>query len=300
MKNTIFLLGAKDPEMDIIQELLEEKHLNFQFARASNGRSNATNAYQSINDLSRYKRAIFIECDNINPPNISTFIDHHREGDFGYEYDYNFFLKASSLGQLISLLINEGLMDDLYEETCSDELQVNEYTYFKNKWMFKKNNEVCFVIPEKYVRIAAIDHDLSAVYEGKCKGISMDDVRSERIKDIGITAEGERELIALFSRYEGIFKGENKNILNLTHLDLGVGYTMDYLCLRELSMIKRQPIFIKTKDYGDDRSKFIFIGVTKDFVTRVLEERTYKNYTFVEVFGVPNRRYVGGFTKEGE
>ena len=105
-----FVLGGEDTEMRYISEILESRGLNFVYASDSMGnRVNRRGAYSTeIPKLSR--KQVWVEC---RPRGYGSkemqslgyhLIDHHNEGDPGYNKSPNKYWEASSMEQLCELI----------------------------------------------------------------------------------------------------------------------------------------------------------------------------------------------------
>ena len=178
----IFLLGAKDPEMDAIEKILQENGQKYIYASIDGERCHPGNSYVSdhfytdnnsylaSNDLGKYNSIVYIECNTVKEYKNTVYIDHHKEGDYGYDMDHKDFLEASSIGQLIKYLIEDssfkGESKDFYMRSFLD-----GFLYFDDKWSYRKSDNEFITIPKEYVVIAASDHSLLQAYQGDCLGI---------------------------------------------------------------------------------------------------------------------------------
>lgn len=131
-----FILGANDPEMREIVQVLTAAGEKFAYACQRGARVRATNAY-SANSISgalpEGAELVFVECAVLflNP---AIIIDHHQPGHPGYDCAPADYLNGSSLGQVLSLLGKE---------------------------------------PTELQRIiCAADHCPDAAYRGECPGVS--------------------------------------------------------------------------------------------------------------------------------
>lgn len=105
-----FVLGGDDTEMRYITDILEEKGLSFVFASDEMGnRVTRRGAYRvDIPKLSR--KQVWVEC---RPRDYSShemqslgyhLIDHHNDGDPGFNKGPNKYWEASSIGQVCNLI----------------------------------------------------------------------------------------------------------------------------------------------------------------------------------------------------
>lgn len=143
----IYVLGARDPEMDEIERVLKESELSYLYAKVNGVRVNPGNAYKADNrnEIPLNTRAVFIECE-MREIGRAVVIDHHRPNDPGYSKPPELFWEASSLGQLLNLL---GI-----ERTKEQEI------------------------------LAAMDHCYCAAIQDKCPGVSGGEVLRKKMDEI--------------------------------------------------------------------------------------------------------------------
>lgn len=141
-----FILGAQDPEMRAIEELLIKNKIEYAFAGFDEQRSNAARANESncilvkkpgkdylVEDVFRRDQAFaVVEC-RLPGSTPSLIIDHHEPGDPGFTMPPDRYMEGSSLGQVLALL-NEAPTDT-------------------------------------HRLLCAADHCLSAAYQGECPGV---------------------------------------------------------------------------------------------------------------------------------
>lgn len=140
-----FLLGAADPEMGRIEELLKACEKPFAYAQKDGKRCHSGNAYEAdLVDVPDDHMLVYVECEC--PAYQDNFIlcDHHKPGDPGFEAQPKDFFIASSIGQVLHLL----------------------------------NREPC----DTDRLVAAADHCLSAAYQGQCPGVDPKDLRKFRLE----------------------------------------------------------------------------------------------------------------------
>ena len=300
MDNTLFVLGAHDPEMAKIESIL--RLLGYQFVYALDGekRSIVSSAYSSTHFNVFNLNIVYIECDSIYDNDKMVFLDHHKEGDYGYLLDYNDFIEASSLGQFFKYI----LIHDFYYVVSILNLKVDsfkrsykEVMYFNNDNWYLDTKEGTVIIPEDIVLLSGIDHCLSDAYKGKCKGIDKDllfEIRiSQLSSNLNMNIEDIKELVNKYIKKLNYYCGA-KDILNLLDYNVGEGfYSHEYLILREVAIYKDIPIAIKQKD--NDLEKLMFLSLNKIQVEEILENEYFNNIKLKKVFGVPVRGYAGGF-----
>jgi hypothetical protein len=104
-----FILGANDPEMREIVQVLTAAGENFAYACQRGVRVRATNAYDA-NSLSaplpKDVEIVFVEC-SVRFVYPAVIVDHHQPGHPGFDCAPADYLKGSSLGQVLALLGKE-------------------------------------------------------------------------------------------------------------------------------------------------------------------------------------------------
>jgi hypothetical protein len=144
---TLFVLGAADPEMHAIEDLLAGLHAPFVFATVGRNRVYPGNAYRAampaaaMAALRSGNDVYLVECIG-DAPRAARRIDHHRPGDPGYGQPPAGFWAASSIGQTVATLRTQLARD--------------------------------IVVTPGMRLVAAADHCLGAAYRGECPGIEPD------------------------------------------------------------------------------------------------------------------------------
>jgi hypothetical protein len=143
----IYVLGARDPEMDEIERVLKERELSYLYAKVNGVRVNPGNAYKADNrnEIPLNTRKVFVECEMLEIGR-DVVIDHHRPNDPGYGKPPELFWEGSSLGQLLDHL---GIERTKEQET-----------------------------------LAAMDHCYCAAIQDKCPGISGKEVLHKKMDEI--------------------------------------------------------------------------------------------------------------------
>lgn len=151
MRDKFYVLGAQDPEMREIEQILKSHGIPYGYAAVGLTRCNAKTAYQADSVITEVfgrrpvRRVVpptvdlvTVECrlPASRPP--SLLIDHHNEGDAGYEAPPTDYMAGASLGQLLRAL---GLAP-----TTTQRL------------------------------LAASDHCLTAAYQGECPGVDPEEL----------------------------------------------------------------------------------------------------------------------------
>ena len=178
MNKTLAILGAPDPEMHAIEDLLVTAGVQVAHAMADGRRVHPGNAYRADSRGGSYtpwrenptelhtnlqNTVIWVECGPADGSALETAfagikcisIDHHRPGDHGYGMPPANYWEASSIGQTAGLL------------------GVNATHHL--------------------LMVAAADHCLAAAYRGECPGVDPDELMRWRAES---RAEFQRRPVA--------------------------------------------------------------------------------------------------------
>jgi len=184
MRKRLWVLGAPDPEMEAIEQLLADEGETFAYALDADGaRVHPGNAYRTVNVSSSAGPdddpegwiVYFVECD-LPGCDPSPNIDHHRPGDHGYGRPPEEFLPASSIGQVWEILHGfpvfrggrwtDGTYTDSHQGPGDFDRVPGE-------------EDLC-EIPREIILVAAADHCLGAAYRGECPGVDPDELMTWR------------------------------------------------------------------------------------------------------------------------
>ncbi len=153
MRKRLYILGADDPEMSLIEKGLRNAKQLIAYATVGGKRVAPFNAYEP-EDLRfadskehEFLSVVLVECSMpacLEGAKPELIIDHHRPGDPGFGEPPEKFWEASSIGQLFAHAEREGF--DLGLDMHQAKLA------------------------------AAADHCLGAAYKGRCPGINVEDL----------------------------------------------------------------------------------------------------------------------------
>lgn len=264
LDTSIFVLGAPDPEMDRMKQVLSDYGLPFIYALdGPDQRVNPRTAYSTAYPLNLSGLTpIFVECAPSGTPRPSAVIDHHRIGDPGYDSEPKDFATAASIGQLSMLL---GL-----EMTHPDEI------------------------------LAAMDHCFAAAVRGECPGVSPEDVISRKIDSIVDTHdvpfhEVQRLIRISVDRIESateVLIGET-SVKDLRNIDLGPENS-----LAQLTMVTAQALtdsqLLLTERVSEGVEKVTLRSSDPNVIRHFMGIWTFFQ-GYPEVYGVPNRGYAGAY-----
>ena len=262
-RQTCFVLGARDPEMREIADVLKSQGLQSVHAALDERPVLARTAYEANGVVSISRRGrpypvalpqnvplVFVECE-LQHRTPQWRVDHHNPGDPGYPMPPARYLEGSSLGQVLHLLERE---------------------------------------PDATLRLlAAADHCLTAAYRGECPGVDPNELlflrASWRARMSGRTlsdvVEGILRAAAQVERHydttsrESIFPDPTMIVPELAEGAAYVGRPIRY---REL--------------YPTGELKEMLKGGTPEHIERFMAEHRDQGR---EVYGNPHRGYAGAY-----
>lgn len=266
-----FVLGADDPEMKRIEQCLKENNIRYIFAEKDGVRVHAGNAYEANNEIDCLEEANgvgFIEC-WVKNITPSYIIDHHRPGDPGHGKPPELCWEASSLGQLHKFLdVTPKVGDDV---------------------------------------LAAMDHCFNAAVQGRCPGVSSQEVLEFKIKSgivdtLGVSREvvlgAIEEWVHKFGSY--CFPGCAMELANRSAFFIyehtGVGYSLSYLTAQVAASVHGKAVVLRVKDTPEATvDRLMLCGdVTEEMIAEFIEKNPLN---LDRVFGSPSRGYAGGYVK---
>ncbi len=150
-----FILGAMDPEMGLIREVLDFASMPWRHAMRGGKRVYPGNAYAADApdlDPARHATVYAVECGWRDEPGDVRHIDHHHPGDPGYGQPPARYFQAASIGQVFAVL-----GDTLAQAGRPGDLARLRERYTRDAHL-----------------AAAADHCLGAAYRGQCPSIDPD------------------------------------------------------------------------------------------------------------------------------
>ena len=264
-KTFFFLLGADDPEMRRIEEILKTKGIIYDYARVNGRRVHPGNAYQADPVARSFLwQFMVVECAFSGMSADTVIIDHHRPGDPGFNKGPVLYWEASSLGQFYRLL-------PLSEPNQSDRV------------------------------LAAMDHCPVAAWRSECPGITPQEILHRKIVEIASvhhvsldTIRNQiREFEEILIQHESIRIG-TQDVIHLRRF-LGHGYSIPLLCAQVAVLkIGKTALFVH-KDHTHSPFKLSLYGhVTPETVEAFMTTWAPAN-GLKKICGVPSRGYAGGY-----
>ena len=205
-----WILGAPDPEMQRIEDLLAQAGEQVAHALDETGqRVHPGNAYRAVALSAPVPDGAAVYAVECGGPAISAgavAIDHHRPGDPGYGCPPEYFLPASSIGQVIAQLARLGRLPEWPPASTvpgggAGAFVLHAWAPAPTWWddelggwrggdtpspswavsVQSGDTAIYRIIPLSYVLAAAADHCLAAAYRGECPGVDPDALMRWRV-----------------------------------------------------------------------------------------------------------------------
>lgn len=317
--NRIWILGAPDPEMELIEKLLRECGEEYIYALDDRGeRVHPGNAYRCpVPEVPEGSTVYAVECTNIFPEGWVR-IDHHRPGDPGYGRPPAEFLAASSIGQVIATLARSTagpvLLDGLQDsalwrpgEMAPCQEKPGGFSLWHGQWVVGTVNPrmggvgrfghyLGWGVPQDLVLAAAADHCLAAAYAGECPGVAPEALvkwRAEtRAAHQGRSAD---DVLADVERARYLLRDECPRVaLSLYHTVIDARRIYRVPELSEAAF-RDGKTYITTVVDRDGREKVVLGGCTTPEVVRAFMEQWAPGEGLEDIYGDPERGFAGGY-----
>ena len=262
LDSVVFVLGARDPEMDRIEHVLYRIGAGLTHATIDGVRCHAGNAYKADMVFTN-KMLVWVECGSSNMSCPHIRIDHHNRGDFGFNMGPENYWEGSSIGQLYRLLLANG-------------------------------SNQCFLDSvfgaDKYL-IAASDHCPAAAYKGLCTGIEPDVLAGYRAvrnaeflkMDIEEYIDGLNNSIELAKALPVMELGGEPYSVALRPIDY----------LNEVSLRLGIAVeYVMDGNARDPRTKVGLLGGSPALTAAWMKA---KEGMLTDIYGAPARGYAGGY-----
>jgi hypothetical protein len=271
---TLYLLGAKDPEMDRIAEVLDSQGQNFEFAMKNGERVTPATAYAADPVAADdYDRIVYVECRPVPEPKgkSSKVIDHHREGDPGYNKGPSQYWEASSLGQLFEELKLTPTRQDLV--------------------------------------LAATDHCFPAALRGECPDytapgarIAEEEVLNLKIEEIAEGSGTDKDYVKQrVEHFQELLEAASmvkigfERIKDMRNKYLGEGYSLDLLTAQIAVALSKKAALLCSSDPRSKSKKYTIYGNVKPETITAFKEEWAPAQGFKDIYGVPHRGYAGAY-----
>lgn len=271
LNSVVFVLGAPDPEMGRVQEVLGTiggsvssvvVEAKIEFATVNGVRCHAGNAYK-VDSIHTDKMLVWIECGSAEMVCPFISIDHHNDGDFGFGMNAENYWQGSSIGQLHRLLLVNGAHPAVLDKLFG---------------------------ADRYL-VAASDHCPSAAYKGQCPGVDAQELADYR-------AARNAEFLSMdVEKYIASLSVSMEKAVSLPEMELGgeVYYVasepIDYL--NEVSL--RLGIAVEYVMDGNARDPRTKIGLLGGSPALTAAWMAAKEGVLVGIYGTPARGYAGGY-----
>lgn len=292
-KSFVYILGSMDVEMATIETLLKREKCLVVHA-TTNGFSSvrASKAYEAAEEPS--PSTVWIECAPREGKDALTkagavLIDHHHEGDPGFDKGPEDYLAASSIGQLVYFMVRNGYSPDWSPEKTAD----NDGYYYTQAEVYLVYQGIKYTIPEEIKYVAASDHCLATAYQGVCRGINVEQLKMWRV-----------EKIARFRNIDSIsclakITESGTEVLTAPKITIGGHEVADVRAsslkyLKEASARIGVPI-LSSKPFSNGKGEKIVIQATNPDIIKAFIEEWGPNMGVVNIYGNPYRGMAGGY-----
>lgn len=275
MSKLFFILGADDPEMQVIKRLLGALGLKWAHAVREGAPVHPGNAYKgdgTTRPIPTTARVAVVEC-HIEGVTPDVVFDHHRPGDPGFGFPPSQFWQGSSVGQVWEYLINGGGLEG---EPMKLVLQAQEAGF--RQWEAEL--------------AAAADHCLGHAYRGRCPGVdpvalrlwrAMTRAHHQGVRPADILDRVEDAFIQLRSLPETRIGGVNFRDAR--------GETIPEL--PEASAQMGEPVIYSLTDSRSKREKVGVLNGIPEAVEAFMSAAP--DMGLVDVYGDPQRGFAGGY-----
>ena len=303
----VWALGAPDPEMQRIEDLLSGLGEQVVHALDATGQRVHPGAYYRATALSAPvpdgATVYAIECGGPAIPAGAVVIDHHRPGDPGYGRPPAEFLAASSIGQVLAELAR---LDVLPEDWRYVGIHPDDPTYWDRagelvpspggrtvRYWHALGMSYDYRIPADHVLAAAADHCLAAAYRGECPGVEPDELMRWRVA-VRAAHQGRPvdELLADVEQARARLRAAPAVALG------------DRLAARDLrgehvpelpeAAVREGMAYMATITDRDGRQKIV-LGAADAETVRAFLERWAPREGLVDLYGDPARGFAGGY-----
>ena len=256
-----FILGALDPEMHTIEQLLAQHSRHFTHATLNGRRVISGNAYvaDALNgQIDWTQPVVWVECSVPALRREQHWVaDHHKPGDPGYSLPAERYWQGSSLGQVCAFL---GIAQ-------SKALSI----------------------------IAASDHCLNHAYQGHCPGVEPHEVRQSRINS---RAQFQRispaQMLSKINAAIDVINGlPTIEIAGYPFKDAMDRFVPE---LPEASAMLNMPIIYTRREAKLGLTKVGVLNGTAPALTAWMKWAAEQNY-LIQLYGDPDRGYAGAYVR---
>lgn len=293
MKNRIWILGAPDPEMELIESLLRECGEEIIHATDESGRRvHPGNAYRCpVPEVPDGSTVYAVECIDVLPDGWVR-IDHHRPGDPGYGRPSHKFLRASSIGCLTVYLAIFDMLPESWIRPNSPEVDPGVIDYVEGAWRIGGKSAV-YTAPQEVVFAAAADHCLAAAYRGECPGVDPDALMVWRVGTrAAFQGRSPEEILADIEQARAALR-------EAPTIDIGGSDVRD---LRDRSVpelpeaaMREGMSYLTTTVDRDGRTKIVLGGHTTPSTVKAFLSEWAPAQGLVDTYGDPARGFAGGY-----
>lgn len=334
--NRVWILGASDPEMEMIEELLRACGEEVIHALDDRGeRVHPGNAYRCPTPEVPDGATVYaVECIDTLPEGWVR-IDHHRPGDPGYGRSPEEFLPASSIGQVIAELarlgrlppaprqaggISSSIYDDGWDRGFPSwvpwqrghQLSVGTpgqwvLRGYRGLWAVGEAVEsprhyLVAYVPTDFILAAAADHCLAHAYAGECPGVNPDALMRWRVEQRA-RFQG-RSVDDVLADVEAA----REVLWEVPLVELSASLVGSHAVVYDLrgrdfpelpeAAAREGVAYLATVTERDGRRKVVLGGHTTPAVVRAFMEHWAPAHGLMDIYGDPARGFAGAYMPE--
>lgn len=267
LEKTVFVLGGMDTEMGAIIDLLTIRGLQYTRARDSRGRVVSRSDAYDTHEPKLARNQVWVECRPRNYSNTEMLslgyklVDHHNEGDPGYNQPASRYWEASSIGQVCKLI----------GEARSPKLEM----------------------------IAAADHCLHQAYNNGCHPIKREALLAFRLGNYREGMRLAKQRFQKTVDYMKANRTTEFNGVMLANVDALHGTNMSFF-VTDASAYANIP-FISMRYKEDKGNTKVFIGsASRKTIDHFLNGGASQFGETLRVYGDPSRHFAGAYVKRDE
>lgn len=329
---TIAILGAADPEMNYIEEILGDTGVLVAYAACEDPKTGKVvrvhpgSAYrathilcplgedmipipgQTVSELFDATHTLTVECE-VSCMAPALVADHHRPGDPGFGRPPAEFFSASSLGQVVVHLARSGQLNMYgWRDRRDGAPDPAPGAIFPGKEgglsVFVGRRNMMAIIPKALVLTAAADHCLGAAYRGDCPGVDKEELLEFRVATQVAFRNSNSQDGDILATRENVLTDVRRAIAVLEAAPEvpGIPGMKDMMGYGLIPQLPEAGTYTGTGyfagpivDPREGRKKFVCSGTPEQ--VRAWLDRA-EEFGLVDTYGDPARGFAGGYLRE--
>lgn len=268
-----FVLGKRDREMMLIEEMLRKTKQRFQYATHNGQLVTPRNCYQADPVVVTGGRTVvFVECEStqlLGFCGVPRVIDHHREFDPGFGIPPEHYWEASSIGQT---------------------------------WILLRRHHRLKQPGKAYLIAAARDHCRFAAARGECPKITPEEVtvvgKRWIAEELGVprsrVESRTKKMVEVIDKSPVITIGKQE-VVDLRRFSVSEIYSLDYFSIYEALAELSCAAIIKTGNLSGQNDKFVLMGDVVASTVKHFISTWGPSVGLKDIYGCEVRGHAGGY-----